>query len=233
MILAASILASAYIGAPTLQVKLGDEWDFRLEQTFVPTDLPDSLEDELVFGYQGKVRVSAKKSEGFDFETSTRLVRMKSGGEELPSVKGTPDQIQTITVSPTGDRTFEPGRYDSSVEFRLARLLWFGTSVDPDSKDWTINWPAILSGWVAPAEASFKFAGKTERLNRKCGLYIVRYNEGGSNPIQASGKLEIDEELGIPLAAEINSPSVPLPGGEGTYRMKQKLEVTALRLRKR
>jgi len=233
VILAASILASAYFWAPNLQLKLGDEWDFRLEQTFVPSDLGDSPEDEIIFGYQGKVRVSAKKTEGFDLETSARLVRMKSGGEELPSVKGTPDQVQRITISPTGERIFEPGRYDSPIEFRIARLLWFGAPADSDAKNWTVKWPAIMGGWVPPIDANFKFAGKTDRLDRKCGLYNVRYTEGESNPIQATGKLEIDEELGIPLAAEISSPSVPLPGGEGLYRMKQKLEVTALRLKKR
>lgn len=233
MILAVSILVSSHLASPTLQLQLGDEWDYRLEQSFIPADLGDSSDDELVFGYKGRVRVSGKKSEGFDLETSSRLVRQKSGDEELPSVKGTPDLVQTITVSASGQRTFEPGRYDSPIEFRLARLLWFGTVPDADEKAWTVRWPAIMGGWIPPLEASFKFAGKTDRLDRKCRLYNVRYTEGESNPIQASGKLEIDEVLGIPLAAEISSPSVPLPGGEGAFRMKQKLEVTALRLTRR
>ena len=83
MILAASILASAYIGAPTLQVKLGDEWDFRLEQTFVPTDLADSPEDELVFGYQGKVRVSAKKNEARSAQKIRRLLGLAPSDHKL------------------------------------------------------------------------------------------------------------------------------------------------------
>jgi hypothetical protein len=233
VILAIGILASAFLETPTLQLKLGDAWDYRLEQTFVPSDLGDSPEDELVFGYEGNVRVSGKKTEGFDLETSSRLVRQKSGGEWLPPVKGTTNQIQTITVSSTGDRIFEPCRYDSPNEFRLARLLWFGTVSGADEKDWTVRWPAIMGGWIPALEATFKFAGRTDRLGRKCSLYNVRYMEGESNPILATGKLEIDEELGIPMAAEVSSPSVPLPGGEGAFRLKQKLEVTALRLKPR
>lgn len=232
MIFAVAALTLVQAGAPALQLKVGDEWTCRLEQSFFPDDLPDSKEDELLFGYEVKVRISGKKAEGFDFEHTTRLVRQRSAGEELPPVKDPSGHVQTVTVSPAGARFYELGRYDSSAEFRLGRLLWFAAPPERSQKEWTYRWPAI-PGWVPQLDASFKYAGRTERLGRKCALYNVRYNEGEAKPIEAAGKLEVDEELGIPLAAEITSPSVSIPGGEGRFRLKQKLEVTSLRLRAR
>lgn len=232
MIFAVAALTLAQAGAPSLQVKLGDEWTARLEQSFFPDDLPDSREDELFFEYELRVRISARKSEGFDFESTTRLVRQRSSGEELPPVKDLAGHVQTLTVSPAGARLFEPGRYDSPIEFRLGRLLWFAAPPEQGQKEWTYRWPSV-PGWAPQLDATFKYAGRTERLNRKCARYNVRYTESEAKPFEGSGHLEIDEELGIPLAAEITSQSVSIPGGEGRFRLKQKVEVTSLRLRAR
>jgi hypothetical protein len=58
----------------------------------------------------------------------------------------------------------------------------------------------------------------------------VKFQEGESGSMSASGRIEVDQATGILMAARLKAIGAPVPGGLETRNLDLKLEVTELKL---
>lgn len=213
-----------------LELRLGDAWTYRLEHGFVAPDSTNVAEDEERFTFLHRMRVSGVKTDEMDWESRSRLVKHRFGGEDLPGVSGTPDLVQKWQVKPDGSRWTELDFNLSPSDFRLARLVWVGFPKDPAADQWKATWPVTGEHWAPTATASYRKIGKTERLGKPCILLDVKFQEGESGSMSASGRLEVDQGTGILMAASLKATGAPVQGGLETRNLDVRLEVTELKL---
>lgn len=188
-----------------------------------------SKEDEQRFVYAGAIRVTATKTDAFDFAIRSRLVEQWMGTEKLPPA---PEKESALseTFLRIGVRQYEWERYADEAEFRVSRLLWFVFPAGDSDREWTAVLPEVRVGWGAAAEVRYRRLGATQRLNRKCLLYSVSFREkGAEHPMAAEGRIEIDEAAGILMAAQMEARNAPLPGAEERQSLKVIYTVTSLK----
>ena len=209
-----------------LDLRAGDQWTCRLEQSFLPRDSTNPAEDEERFTYQFIWKAVGPRSGGYALESSSRLLSHRFGGELLPGGDDKNDLIVRTVVGPDGRRTASVERFSNPDEFRLSRLTWIGFPPAAGSERWKVAWPAVGNFWACGADVEFRRIGKTDRLGRSCALLDVRYAEKDLAPMRAAGTFEVDEESGILLAADLKADDAPLPGGTEPHRLTVKLQAT-------
>jgi hypothetical protein len=231
MTLAAVCAVLALAPPAKLSLRLGDEWTYRLEQSFRSPDSP--AEEEEGFVFQVKVKVTGVKSNEYDWEVRSRLLASRLDGQTLPPPKGVTDRVEQRRYSPLGARLFEPARYDDRAEFRLDRLTWAGLPGSSTPSSWIARFPAVAPGWAPGADAAYRSMGKKRVLGRAAGLYSVRLTEKESGGMQATGTVELDEEMGIPLRMELSVANAPVPGGTEARPLVLKLEADEVKRKAR
>jgi hypothetical protein len=216
-----------------LNLRVGDQWTYRIEQSFLPIDVSDPNEEEERFTYQFKIEVLDRDGDGFKMESKSRLLGHRFGGENLPGTEKTPDLIEDFVLAPSGAHSFTVERYSSAPEYRLARLSWFGFPPKNLSDAWEAEWPVVGDYWANGATVSYKRIGKTERLGRTCSLFEEHFSEKGPKAMTASGRVDVDDVTGIVMALNLRAENASLPGGTEPHRLTIKLEATELKLKKR
>lgn len=232
IVLATTILGLAVAPSARLDLRLNDRWTYEVEQRFIPHDAVDRNEEEERFTYRFSLRVTGVKTDEYDLEARSRLVKHRFGGEDLPPSSGAKDLVESIRVRPDGMRHVRLDRFADPVEFRISRLTWFGfPSTGRPQNQWTVKWPGHAEFRVPAAEVSYRKVGSVQRLGRRCSQYEVGYRETGSEAaIAVSGRADVDEASGIVLRMSLAGAEVPIPGGTAKHEFRMELEVQEAKL---
>jgi hypothetical protein len=218
--------------ADKLDLKLGDEWTCRIEQSFLYPDSTNPKEDEMLYVFEQRAKITGKKTDEYDLATATRLALHRSGPDVIPLDPSTADLAETVAIGRDGLRRFVRSRYAIAGEFRLSRLGWFVFPSSAGAEAWTAKFPTPAPDWAPAAEADYRKAGRTFRLNRACTLYRVSFREKGGD-MRASGAIEVDEATGLPLYVKMAAENAPMPGGELKYKLTFIASVSNLKLKPR
>lgn len=231
--LAIAIIGAGFQAPEALKLALGDRWTQEIEQRFLSQEPGTVEEDEERFTYRYRFQVTASKRDEFDIEARSRMIKHWFGGESLPMPAKVEDLIETWRLPRTGGRQFEPGRYDEPAEFRIARPLWFGFSDGKKAgSEWSVRWPGFDSHWAPAAESKFKMMGITRRLDRPCALVQVEYRELGiEKPMRATGRLEVDCDSGLIVAATVTATNAPIPGGIELQKLSISMKTTEFKVK--
>lgn len=217
--------------APKLDLRLGDAWAERIELSFAPEDSSGD-EDEERFTFERRVRVVAVKTDEMDWESSSRLVKHRFGGEELPP-PSTPSLVEKMAVRFDGQRTKPVDVNLNASEFRVGRLAWFASPPENAPSEWKAEWSMVENHWAPRVWLSYRQIGKTKRLGRDCTLFETSFVEDVSSGMRASGRVEVDDASGLVTAVDLKATKTPVPGGIETLGLKFKLEVFELKLVRR
>jgi hypothetical protein len=209
------------------QLSLGDSWSYRLKQTFLPAR-GATPEDEQVFVYDGKIRVTGLKTDEIDFSVSARLVEQRSGGIDLPT-SSIVDTVVKRTFTLLGAEVLQPDRYASEEEFRLYRLLWFGFPPTTGTGSWKVSWNRQRPNWGAPAEVEYERTGSSQHYQLITDVFRVRYREFDRAPMMsAEGRADVDQAHGVLMVLNLKAKNAVVPGGEGLYDLDLQYHVTDL-----
>ncbi len=212
-------------------LSLNDQWTYRLKQRFWPRD-GGGADDAQIFSYRGAMRVTGLKADEIDFEVRHSLVEQVHGGMKLPMANAAAPKPQSMIFLRSGVRKYEWERYADEAEFRLSRVLWLVFPTHEQSKEqWEGFIPEVRPDWGRSVVVDYRRIGATTRLNRKCLLYRVHFQETGDEKsrLLMQGKAEIDEMTGVLVYLNLITGIAPLPGAEEPHQLELEYEVDSLK----